>query len=88
MANLAEQLMGHLRTGLLMVRIGGGFQADEGTNWAMSDQKIDGRPTGRVVLLCDDTEALAEFTRLAQAAGHRVEDAGPRSTVLITPNFG
>ena len=85
MSSLAQRLMSHLATGLPMIKIGGGFQINDCTNWAMSDQKLDGRPTGKVALVCDDTDALAEFTQLATAAGHTVEPAGPLNTVLITP---
>lgn len=87
MSSLAEKLMDHLRAGLPMVKVGGGFTADEGTNWAMSDQQLGGRATGKVALVCLDTDALAEFTQLATAAGHTVEPAGPPDTVLITPKF-
>lgn len=68
-----------------MLRVGGGFSAYDGTDWVMSDQQLEGRPTGKAVLVCDSTKALAEFTRLARAEGHTVEPAGPRNTVLITP---
>lgn len=85
MASLAVRLIDYLRVGLPMVKIGAEFRVNDGTNWAMSTQKLNGIPTGKIILVCDDTEALEDFTRIATIAGHTVVPAGPRNTILITP---
>lgn len=85
MHSLAERLMDHLKAGIPMVKVGGSFAVNDNTNWAMSGQKLGGVPTGKVVLLCDDTLALARFIDLALAAGHTIEPAGPENVILITP---
>jgi hypothetical protein len=57
--------MGHLATGIPMISVGGSFQVDDGTNWAMSEQRKDGAVTGKIALVCDDTahEAATILTK-------------------------
>ena len=79
-------LMDQLAVALPMHYVGGlASLMNEAEGWGVASQVVDNRPTGKIVVICDHQEALTEFKKLAEAAGHTVEKAGPRNTVLVWP---
>lgn len=82
---LAAHLMGHLRTAAPLVSAGGTFTAHDDTNWGMSTQRLEGRPTGKLIVVCFDPMALARFIEHARTAGHTVEATKQHHTVIVTP---
>lgn len=88
---LAAYMLGALRAGIPMLKVGGGIQGTDGRVWAMSEQHLRTgllrrkRPTGKVVVICFDLEVLAEFKRLVEADGHTAVPGGPKGSLIITP---
>ena len=83
-----EILLGHLRTAAPLARAKFGYQASDSSQvWAISTQTLDGKLTGKIILVCDDEGVLSQFTEAARAEGHTVDPAGPENTVLITPSL-
>jgi hypothetical protein len=81
-----EYLMTRLDSVLQALRNGRtGAAIGPHAEWTIVTQKIEGRPTGKLVLACDDALALAEFKRLAEDADHIITDGPEENTLLVTP---
>ena len=88
---LANYMLGVLRAGIPMLKVGGGIQGTDGKVWAISEQQLRSgllrrkRPTGKIVVICFDLDVLAEFKRLVEADGHTAVTGGPKGSLIITP---
>lgn len=79
-------LLDHLDAAAPAAENGIGFTAADDTGtWAMSTQTLYGRPTGRIILACDDTDVLHEFTDEARTRRYRIQSTDQVNTILITP---
>lgn len=79
-------LLDNLRVVLEPAAAGLEFEVSDHTGiWAMSSQLRQGRPTGRIILVCDDELVLAEFAQAAEQAEHSVEPTGLPNTVFVIP---
>jgi hypothetical protein len=78
--------MDALEIALPMAKTGGGF-VGYGVGWSMTSEKIGKAMTGKIIVVCQDPEALAEFIKRASVDGHTAEFTDRADTILIKPKF-
>jgi hypothetical protein len=82
----AEFLLGHVRGAIEAVAGGIEYSAGDQSAWGVSDQSIDGRPTGKIIVACGDAAALNDLKTTLKRLGHTVEPGRSLSTGQEVPN--
>jgi hypothetical protein len=86
-SDITRSMLGYLEDALDAARVFAAFRVWGGNkNWAMYTEKRGAEYTGNIIVTCDDTEAMLEFTDIVQQKGHSVETGETDQIIVITPD--
>jgi len=80
-------LLDYMRGALRPLAAGFSYNVDnDSEGWGVATEEKDGKLTGRIIVICDDTKILASFIEEARRLGHTVtKERRLKNTVFVTP---